>query len=178
MYASRDLRYNNRTVRHLTQRILLDITPVSSYIQVNESSDTSVKWELLIEVDSFRSLKEKRSRQSRNNRKDTKHPHRTTSPSQLQDASTISSINSSKIKAPTRISPSQPPSQSQEAAPLQIQRRTAISPTEEKPLTLEIIITNEKSLTAHDYSELKITALQEIERTVNELTKKGKEEIG
>ena len=27
-----NLRYNNRTVRHLTQQILLDITPVSSYI--------------------------------------------------------------------------------------------------------------------------------------------------
>ena len=79
---------------------------------------------------------------------------------------------------PTQISPSQPPSQSQKTAPLQTQRRTTVSPTEKKPLTPEIIITSEKSLTAHDYSELKITALQEIERTINELTKKGKEEIG
>ena len=51
-----DLRYNKRTLQQLIQQILLDITPVSSYIQVNELSDTSVKWESLIEVDSFRSL--------------------------------------------------------------------------------------------------------------------------
>ena len=93
-----DRRYNKRTVNQLTQQILLDITPVSSYTQVNELSYTSVKWESLIEVDSFRSFKEKRSKNSRNRRKDTKPPHLTTSPSQSQDASTILSINSSKSK--------------------------------------------------------------------------------
>ena len=35
-----DLRYNERTVKKIAQRIISDITPVSSYIQVNKLLDT------------------------------------------------------------------------------------------------------------------------------------------
>ena len=51
-----ELRYTERTVKKLTERILLDITPVSTYIQVNELLDISAKWESLVEIDSFKSL--------------------------------------------------------------------------------------------------------------------------
>ena len=61
-----ELTYKERTVKNLAQRIISDITPLSSYIQVNEISDTSVKWETLVEVNSFKSVKVKRSKIKRN----------------------------------------------------------------------------------------------------------------
>ena len=60
-----ELRYKERTIKNLAQRILSDITPVSSYIQVNELSDTSIRWESLVKVDSFKSLKVKRNKKSK-----------------------------------------------------------------------------------------------------------------
>ena len=154
------------------------MTPVSSYIQVNELSDASVKQDLSIEVNSFRSLKKKVSKKSKGSRKDTKPPHRNNSPTPSQSAFTISSINSPKIKDMLPMeSPSQSPVQSQETAPPQIQQPPVVSPTDEKPPTPHIIITNEKSLTAQGYSDLKNTALVDMRTVINETTEKGKEEI-
>ena len=57
-----DLKYNERTVEKIVERITTDITPVSNYIHIRHVSDTSVQWDSLIEVDSFRSLKIKEIR--------------------------------------------------------------------------------------------------------------------
>ena len=130
-------------MKQLTEQILLDITPVSIYIQVNELSDTSVKWEPLVEIDSFKSLGGKINRKSKASRKNTKSTRRTKSPPPSQDVYTISSIDSPKITDITSTnSLNRSQSQSQNAAPLHTQRPPVVSPTEEKPPTPEITITN------------------------------------
>ena len=85
-----ELKYIERTVENVIKRIVLDITPVSKYIQVNNISDTPVQWESIVEVDSFRSLKRKTSKKSIS-KKDTKPPYRENSPSHSNDNSTLSS---------------------------------------------------------------------------------------
>ena len=109
-----ELKYTERTIGKSTERIISDIPPVSSYIQINELSDTSVKWESLIEIDSFKSLKVKRNSKSKGSKKDTKIPQRNNSPSPSHDVSTISSIDLPKLTdIISTTSPPQLPSQSQ-----------------------------------------------------------------
>ena len=52
------LKYNKQTVQHIAHKIISDITPVASYIKVTHESDTSVKWETLQEIDSYRELRD------------------------------------------------------------------------------------------------------------------------
>ena len=59
-----ELKYKEQTIENVVNRIVSDITPVSRYIQISHISDTSVIWESLIEVDSFRSLKRKSFKKS------------------------------------------------------------------------------------------------------------------
>ena len=85
-----DLKYTERTIKQVILKIVSEITPVSRYIQVNHISDTSVQWESLVEVDSFKSMRRKSSKKS-DGKKDTKTSYRESSPSQSNDDSTLSS---------------------------------------------------------------------------------------
>ena len=59
-----ELKYNERTVKQITNRIMSDITPLSAYLTISYCSDTSVKWDSIIEVGSFKSLKGNKSRKT------------------------------------------------------------------------------------------------------------------
>jgi len=51
-----ELKYTARKVKTIVERIILDITPVSSYIKIRAITDNSVEWESLQEVDSLTSM--------------------------------------------------------------------------------------------------------------------------
>ena len=86
-----DLKYNERTVEKIVKRIITDITPVSKYIHINHVSDTSVQWDSLIEVDSFRSLKNKRNKKGKDSKEVTTDSY--SEHSESQGATTLSSKN-------------------------------------------------------------------------------------
>ena len=75
-------------------------------------------------------------------------------------------------------STSQPPSQSQDTAPIQHQRPPAVSPSDDKPPTSEITITKDTFLTTNAYTIIKDTAVVDITTVMNATTAKGKDEIG
>ena len=66
-----ELKYAEQTIQKIVQRIKSDILPVLQYMQENHVFDTSVVWESLIEVDSFRSLKSKKKRKNKDGRDST-----------------------------------------------------------------------------------------------------------
>ena len=172
-----ELKYIERTVENVIKRIVSDITPVSRYIQINHISDTSVQWESLIEVDSFKSLKRKSSKKSVS-KKDTKPPYRENSPSHSNDNSTLSSNHPSIQNAnTTKVATILPLSQSMDTAPLPFTQLPAVSPADDNP-PKEVIITNEKSLTSLGYSNMKTTAIADMKLMIAAATEKSKEEIG
>ena len=75
-------------------------------------------------------------------------------------------------------STSQPPSHSQDTAPIQRKQPSEFSPSDDKPPTSEIIITNESSLTTNAYAVLKDPAIVDMKKLIHETTEKGEEEIG
>lgn len=89
IYSS--LKYNEHTVKPVIDLIVSEIIPVNEYIKINHASNTSVLWDLVIEVDIFRSIK-KRSQKGNNSRKYRKTPYRNNLPSP-SDTSTISFNN-------------------------------------------------------------------------------------
>ena len=170
-------KYIERTVENVIKRIVLDITPVSTYIQVNHISDTSVQWESIVEVDSFRSLKRKTSKKPIS-KKDKKPPYRENSPSHSNDNSTLSSHHPSiKNVNTTKMKTILPVSQSTDAAPLPITQTPLVSPADDNP-PKEVIISNEKSLTSIGYSNMKISAMADMKLMFAAATEKIKEEIG
>ena len=64
-----------------------------------------------------------------------------------------------------------------ETAPTPITQRPEDSPDDDNPPT-EVIITNEKSLTSIGYSEMKNSAIAEMQQLIAAATEKSKEEIG
>ena len=171
------LKYIERTVANVIKRIVLGITPVSKYIQVTHILDTSVQWDSLIEVDSFRSLKGKISKKS-DSKKGTKPPYRVTSPSHSNDKSTLSSNHQSiQHEKNTKMATIPPLSQSNDTDPLPCTQLPTVSPADDNP-PKEVIITSEKSLTSIGYSEIKNTAIANMKLMIAAATERSKEEIG
>jgi len=52
-----NLKYTQGTVKAIVNQIIRDVTPVLSYLKINKLTDMTFKWDSIIEVDSFRSLK-------------------------------------------------------------------------------------------------------------------------
>jgi len=93
-----ELKYNERTVKQITNRIMSDITPLSAYLTISYCSDTSVKWDSIIEVGSYKSVKGHKSRKTNIEKLRTQSPF-TKSRSRSRDTSTISS----KISPPKEV---------------------------------------------------------------------------
>ena len=148
-----DLHYNQRTIRSVVERCLRDITPIDSYIDITNLSDKSVSWCSKIEVTSFKSVRGRKHRHL--TKKTTKAMNLKT-----DDDRSINSLTSSRNSSLTSrhgipiLNPELPSS---------IQLLT--------PGSTSLTHSNEKSLTANGYSELKMTAIAELmESTTNGLT--------
>lgn len=126
------------------------------------------------EVDSFRSLKQKKKSKSKYGRNSTTDSYSENSSNQSQDATTLSSTHLPKQE--TNPPASIIPSQTKTIAPLPMSQPPVVSPnnTPQK----EVVITNEKSLTEHSYSEMKPTAQNDTKLMIQSYTEESKEEIG
>ena len=172
-----ELKYIERTVENVIKRIVLDIPPVSKYIRITHISDTSVQWDSLIEVDSFRSMKRKTSKKSEG-KKGPKTPYRENSPSHSNDNSTLSSNHPSIQNMKTTPMTTLPPlSQAMDTAPLPFTQPSAVSQADDNPPN-EVIITSEKSLTNIGYSDMKNKAIADMKLMIAAATEVSKDEIG
>ena len=158
----------------MIDRIVSYITPVNEYIKNNHISDTSVIWDLLIKVDSFKILKGKRNQKGNNSKKDTKSPYRNKSPSPSYTPTILFknppiSTNVKTYFPPSMTTLSLPQNQHESTAPPPLTTRPLeVSPvmlTEDKTPTPEVITTKEKSLIEHGYSDMKNNAMQDMEMT-------------
>ena len=137
-----ELKYKERTIIQIVKRITTDITPVANYIQVTHVSDTSVVWDSLIEVVSFKSLKKKKRPKTSSGRQLTTGSYGECTSS--QDENTLSSNNPPQLDMQdeiiTQLSLQQP---SQATAPMpRPSLPTTIPPAIESPDTppTEVII--------------------------------------
>ena len=57
-----DLFYNERTIKAIVERCIDEIHPITSYIDITHLTDKSVKWVPRVDIASFKSVRNKRSR--------------------------------------------------------------------------------------------------------------------
>ena len=92
-----ELKYKERTIEQIVKRITTEIKSVFQYIQVTHVSDTSVVRESLIEVDSFLSMKKRKSK-NKASKQLTTDSHSENSSS--QDETTLSLNNPPNLMRP------------------------------------------------------------------------------